>query len=137
MHQTRSVAQQKQQQHRTWQRDYRAFIRMCAYYWHQSIVGITGSIGGGGTYTPTHTPTTQTHTQYFMLNIQKHLLKRKNILRMNICQRNLAAIIHKVNTINKFKFDKFSKKKNFRMLHGIMGTRVTSSMMRHCIMMLV
>lgn len=134
MHHSRSVAQLKQQQHRTWQRDYRAFIRMCAYYWHRSVVGITD--GGGGTYTPTHTPTIQTHTQHFMLNIQKHLLKPKNILRMNICWRNLAVIIHKVNTINKFKFDKFSKKRNFRMLHSVMGLRVTSSMMRHCIMML-
>ncbi|XP_039954197.1 uncharacterized protein LOC120770672 [Bactrocera tryoni] len=130
MHHSRSVAQLKQQQHRTWQRDYRAYIRMCAYYRHRSVVGITGGVGGG-TYTPTHTPTIQAHTQYFMLNIQKHLLKR-----MNIYWRNIAVIIHKVNTINKFKFDKFSKKKNSRMLHGVMGLRVTSSMMRHCIMML-
>ncbi|XP_017484679.1 PREDICTED: uncharacterized protein LOC108373319 [Rhagoletis zephyria] len=131
MHHSRSVAQLKQQQHRTWQRDYRAFIRMCAYYWHRSIVG---NSTGGDTYTPTHTPI-HTHTQHFMLNLQKHLLKRKSILCMNINWRNLAVIIHKLNTTNKFKFDKFSKK-NFRMVHGVMGTCMTSSMMRHCIMML-
>ncbi|XP_004536028.1 uncharacterized protein LOC101461770 [Ceratitis capitata] len=135
MHHSRSVSQIKQQQHRIWQREYRAFIRMCAYYCHRSVVGNTSS--GGGTYTPTHTPSIHTHTQHFMLNIQKHLLKRKSILRMNICWRNLAVIIHKVNTINKFKFDKFSKEKNFHMFDGVMGMRVTSSMMRHCVMMLV
>ncbi|XP_054747375.1 uncharacterized protein LOC129253136 [Anastrepha obliqua] len=137
MHSSLLVAQLKKQHH-TWQRVYRAFILMCAYYWHRSKIGNCSSIQGTGgeTYTPTHTPT-NTPMRHFMLNIEKYLLKRKNILRMNICWCNLAIIIHKLNTINKFKFNKFSKKKNFRMVHGVMGMSVTSSLMRHCIGMLV